>query len=104
VIGQFAVRELGHAGSEVSRSGARHLHDDAAAPVNRFPRCFSVIKMVSRLRVLPSRAAARRDSMRLCEFCLHNGTADAGKSVLHSGKCPEVLAARALCRHRKAMQ
>ena len=54
--------------------------------------------------VMVAGKGARWGSMRLCEFCLHNGTADAGKSALHSGKCPEVLAAPALCRHRKATQ
>jgi len=40
--------------------------------------------------------------MRLCEFFLRSGNADAVEAALHSGERPEGCR-RKLCRHRKGM-
>jgi len=42
----------------------------------------------------PHGQGTRRGGVRLCEFFLHSGNADAGKAALHAGKGPEVLPAR----------
>jgi hypothetical protein len=44
------------------------VHGDASTFVNRFPRCFSVIKMVLRLRVLPSMAGHVRAARACASF------------------------------------